>query len=272
MLQRDSGIRRVAQIARGYPLVLFVVFAYGWSWPFFWAMVIGGDIRPSLIVPATFGPTIAAIATHRLGSGGFGAFRLVSTWPRTVAGTVLGCVLTVVAYVVLPGLIAGDPRQLQWSVLASVRVYDASTLLGGPLGEEPGWRGYALPRLEQRFGPLGASLLIGLVWVGWHLPLFLVPGWTSSTLPTYGLLLIGTSIILTCAANVARFGVIAAIAAHAAFNTASRFLEGLFVGVEPRVYMPFEMLLALSGLATAVVLVVATRGRLGISLSSAPTP
>jgi hypothetical protein len=43
-------------------------------------------------------------------------------------------------------------------------------------GEEIGWRGYALPRLAARFGLARASLVLGLLWACWHLPLFFVPG------------------------------------------------------------------------------------------------
>jgi membrane protease YdiL (CAAX protease family) len=47
-------------------------------------------------------------------------------------------------------------------------------LITGPLGEELGWRGYALPRLFERFSPIKASLILGLVWGTWHLPSFYV--------------------------------------------------------------------------------------------------
>jgi membrane protease YdiL (CAAX protease family) len=55
----------------------------------------------------------------------------------------------------------------------------------GPTGEEPGWRGFALPRLMQRFSPLTASLILGVLWSFWHLPLWLTSGYASTTLLLY---------------------------------------------------------------------------------------
>ena len=50
-------------------------------------------------------------------------------------------------------------------------VFSATLLYGGPLGEEAGWRGFALPRLQQRFDPLRSSLILGAIWGIWHFPL-----------------------------------------------------------------------------------------------------
>jgi membrane protease YdiL (CAAX protease family) len=52
----------------------------------------------------------------------------------------------------------------------------------GPLGEEFGWRGFALPQLLERFSPLNASLRLGLVHAAWHLPLFFIPGMPQAQL------------------------------------------------------------------------------------------
>jgi hypothetical protein len=97
---------------------------------------------------------------------------------------------------------------------------------------------------------------------GWHLPLFLVEGWESLPLWSYSLVLIGVSVMMTWAVNIARFSVLTAIVMHAAFNTVSRFLNGLFAGAEPRANLPFEIVFPASGLFVAIVLVVVTRGRL----------
>jgi uncharacterized protein len=249
------------RIAAWAPLVFFFAFAYAWAWLVFVPMVML-HARPEWIAVAAFGPTIAAVVTHRITSGSYRAFRFYTTWPRTLGATAVGVALMMLAYVILPAIATADPRRLKWSALISLAVYNYSTLLGGPLGEEPGWRGYALPRLQSALGPVRASLLLALLWTGWHLPLFLYPGWTSSSLWTYGLFLTGQSLLLTYGTNLAGFGILTPIAMHATFNTVSKFLGGLFAETEPSAPIPFELVMALCGLATAVIVTVATHGRL----------
>ena len=53
---------------------------------------------------------------------------------------------------------------------ALITVFVSTALFGGPLGEEIGWRGYALPQLLSRYSPLASSLILGLVWGAWHAP------------------------------------------------------------------------------------------------------
>ena len=246
---------------RQRPLVLFFVLAYAGGWLVFvpLALLQGSLVWTAL---ATIAPTMAAVVTQRVTTGSYSAFRVIAGWPRAVAAGLAGALLMMFAYVVLPGNTATDPSQLQWTALASLSVYNYSTLIGGPLGEEPGWRGYALPRLEAALGPVRGTIVLALLWAGWHLPLFFYPGWVSTPLWIYTLILVGASFILTFVTNLARFNVLAPIAAHAAFNTVSAWLAGFFAHTRPNVGVPFELILALCGLVVSAVLIGATRGRL----------
>lgn len=99
-------------------------------------------------------------------------------------------------------------------------------LLGGPLAEELGWRGYVLEPLQEKLGKLRASLIIGFFWVLWHLPLFFIEG-TSQSQKGFGiafwswtLQLFFLSIIFTWVYNATRRSILAAILLHFMANFA----------------------------------------------------
>lgn len=62
----------------------------------------------------------------------------------------------------------------------------------GPLGEEFGWRGYALPRMLERWPPLAAGTILGLVWTLWHVPAFLFSGIVLTPVADLGWYALGT--------------------------------------------------------------------------------
>lgn len=99
-------------------------------------------------------------------------------------------------------------------------------LIGGPLSEEPGWRGYALEPLQKKFGAVKASILLGIIWTLWHLPLFFIEG-TSQYQKGFGIAfwswsfqLIIISLIFTLVYNRTGKSILAAIFLHLMANMA----------------------------------------------------
>jgi membrane protease YdiL (CAAX protease family) len=269
-------------------LPLFFIIAFAWAWPFlFWVVWFQAPIETA--IPASFGPMIAALCCHRLTDGNWRAFTWFSEWRHVGIGSAAAILLPLAAFVALPAILLSEhPRQLNWWIFASLSIHNYSTLLGGPLGEEPGWRGYALPRLETRYGPVRAWLVLGVLWTVWHLPMFWSDEWNHPSFGIYLLLLMSLCLFLNFGANVARFAVIPAILGHAAFNTSSQYFSGLFAdttlsnanvfwkvvnrAVETvvgagRLSISVNQVVAACALAMALLILVATKGRLGYSPS-----
>jgi CAAX protease family protein len=160
----------------GFFLLTFVL---SWSC-FFGAMRLDGAGQSALLLIGTFAPAIVGLGllVRAQGAGGLAAMRRRFTWPASgrwyvFAITYFGSVKLAAA--VAHRLIAGAwPRfgAEAWYVIAVAIVISTPV----QAGEEIGWRGYALPRLATRFGLRSASLILGMLWSVWHLPLFFLPG------------------------------------------------------------------------------------------------
>ena len=111
---------------------------------------------------------------------------------------------------------------LSLGAAAGYLVYGTGLFL---LAEEAAWRGLLLPRLQVRMRPLSASLLLGLVWGLWHLPLLHVPGESDEGLPLVGFLVLitGTSVLMSALVNAARGSVLLAAVFHAALDASYSF-------------------------------------------------
>lgn len=109
--------------------------------------------------------------------------------------------------------------------------------LNSGLGEEVGWRGFALPRLQRDFSAIKASLILGVFWVGWHLPAFFyLPTYIKLGLgifPMFALGVICGSVVYTWIFNSTKGSVLIAVLFHGVFNfvTASKAGEGLVAAV-----------------------------------------
>ena len=265
----------IKTLARNHPILCFTLLAYLFGWIGFAPLVLTNiglglihrDIGIEWIVPGTFAPTLAAALTHWLSEHSFRFARIFSVAQRMLLGLVVGVALIVFGFSALPAVfLARIPLQgIHWSAFltSSAYVLNWSIFFAGPVGEEPGWRGFALPRLQERFGPSWGSVLLGLIWAGWHLPLFLVHGWVSVPVWGFALILVSVSILITYAVNRSRGSVLVAILLHSTFNTSSSILAALTHDVPTREPdLPYYLCAVVT---TALVTLLATKGRLGYS-------
>jgi membrane protease YdiL (CAAX protease family) len=92
-------------------------------------------------------------------------------------------------------------------------------ILGGQ--EEIGWRGYILPYLEKRFGLIVGSLILGIVWAVWHIPLWFIPGTSQSYMNFFAFLIscIGVSYFLSWVKKASGNRLLSCIIAHGTINS-----------------------------------------------------
>lgn len=158
------------------------------------------------------GPAIAAILLTWILSGFEGVGRLLGAffrqgarWIWFVIALALQPLITLAA-LGIEGLLAGPGMTLSafpgWLTFLSYFI----GMLATAVWEEIGWRGFALPRLQQRYSPLAASLVLGLFWGLWHLPLVLNPIEEMAALPVWAILpyMLALSILYTWLYNRSR--------------------------------------------------------------------
>lgn len=144
-----------------------------------------------LMVLSGFGPSVAAVAVVASVGSGQG----LRDWLARCLDWRMGWRWFALAFLVPPAvmLCALGIHALSGGVMPALPAvgrlpmfianFGLVLLIGGPLGEELGWRGYAMPALAARMNWRAASLIIGLVWGLWHLPLFFMAGTAQSQMP-----------------------------------------------------------------------------------------
>lgn len=218
---------------------LFFLAAFGWSW-LFWiptALIARGWSAPSSLESflnspfnlAAWGPLIAALLVTFLEQGTAGVKKLLKRGLDFRFGIAWYLMIFLLFPVLIGGslllaLLTGEPVP-ELTVLASPLSIPIAFVyilfLGGPLQEEFGWRGYALERLQERWNALVSSIVVGLVWGAWHLPLFFMPRQEFYyQRPIWGLMLSTTlvSILFTWLYNNTGGSILAALLFHTMFN------------------------------------------------------
>jgi len=279
---------------RRHPLAMFLAGAFCISWlvmvpsilgpsglgviqtrlPTTFSIGSGSIVFPLWITVASFGPTLAALVAQRLRYGRLRGFRLWTSLRQMLTGTIAGMLCVLLARWVLSalGITRSGYTAWNWTALLSFRYYFIFSLVAGPIGEEPGWRGFALPILQSRYsqspyGPAKASVFLGLIWSCWHLPLFLIKGWTTSPFWIYAIIVTALSVIITLGYNLSGGSVITAILVHDTFNAGGAPLHDFLGNATLRQH--FDLIVACAFLLTAIALIASTRGKLGMKYQTA---
>jgi membrane protease YdiL (CAAX protease family) len=127
-------------------------------------------------------------------------------------------------------------------------------IVTGATGEELGWRGFLQLRLQQKLAPLPASLIVGVIWALFHLPLWTIPGgpWASIPFWSFGLAAVSASVVFAWLVNGAGGSMVIATIFHFLFNVASNLV--VMIGVP---IASFYAIYALAFTAFAVVVAIA---------------
>ena len=239
-------MKTLTDFVKRHPLIAFFVLAYALTWP----LIPLVSVSPLWGFPALFGPATAAIVVAAVADGRAGLKDLLGRVVRWRVGArwyAVALGLPVILALAAAGLhlALGARSSIEFGGL-SVLNFVVFVLI---VGEELGWRGYALPRLLARRSALAASLILGLLWGLWHLPTFFVPGAPQHGLPITAFLLLtmAYSVLFTWIYLHTGGSVLLATLFHGAINLSQGLLLG---GLDPA--RTYWLLAAVYGLAALV--------------------
>jgi membrane protease YdiL (CAAX protease family) len=262
-----NPLTRLALPIRRRPLVWFfaLTFAFSW-WPALTYWLTGSG--PTIL---GCGPLLGALAVLSATSGRQGVKALfrsmvkwrvpVRWWALAILGPIALSALATLLNIAL-GAPAPTPEELgTWTNVAPTALAILLIPVIGGAWEEPGWRGYALPRLLRERSPLVASLILGTLWAIWHLPVYFVDDQHWSDL----VLVVLATIAFTWFFQNALQSVLLAMVVHAMNNTISgEYFSQMFDGADST--RQSWMLVVTWGVAAALVV------RYGRGFRSTPTP
>jgi CAAX protease family protein len=288
------------------PLVAFFVLAFVGGWTVLLPTVLfesGFGLIPIALptptvmlffVPAAMaGPTLAAFVVTGLVEGKEGTRELlrrrILRWRVGLHWYLVAVFGVPVVYFVAASLVLGtaplEALTEKWPFLfTSYLPKVAMVFLIVSLWEEIGWMGFALPRLQDRHGPLLASAVLGVLWALWHLPAYFGStqvvadkvglselGRLLYLLPLLMLMAVFTRIVMTWLFNAAAGSVVIVTLFHAGFNISNNDLVRSFAPEINRMFPNNGWLYVVLGVL-ALLLAVSTKGRLSYEPDHAEAP
>ncbi len=276
----------LVQTLRRHPLVSFFVLAYGVTW-LLWSPIV--FFKLPVFNPATHAPSLYVLPGIAIGvtgsaflitavtQGRAGVRRLLQrlVWWRVGLQWYAVAVLLIPLTEILVAVAIGSPDALKALSPAALLLYPAAYaahFFFGPLFEESGWRGFALPRMQHQYGPLWGTLLLGILWSAWHFFLY-APVWFQSGNIAEGLLGTGMFVAITTSMtfiftwlfNNTQASLLLSILLHGSVDGTSTYMQVLAdkgIISADAAGNSTTLGLLIGCIVWAVILVVATRGRL----------
>jgi membrane protease YdiL (CAAX protease family) len=268
-----------------HPLVSYFLIAFTFSWllflpgplTYFGVLNLNPSALGMLAIAGLLGPILSGFIMTALIEGREGVgdlLRRVVLWRVGIQWylfALLGLpMVMLLGTLVRPGALGAFDLSAQPFTLVYLVAFVSMVAIGGPLFEEPGWTGFAQPRLQRLHGPLVGGLILGSLWALWHLPGFLIPSQKLTDIPPRGTVLdfvvfsvalISLRLVIMWVVNNTRGSVFMAILTHASWNT---FYSAALIGLFPvRSVLGSYLNLTIAACALALVLTTVTRGRLG---------
>jgi membrane protease YdiL (CAAX protease family) len=300
---RPATSSPLKRLIADHPLSAYFVLAFGLMWlfavPLAFSRNQGSGLLPYdlsntmgnvLFLLTTFsGPTVATLIVTRVIEGRTGVLRLLKRfvqwrvkprWYIVVLG--INVLIWLLAYTALVGSQLIVEAVARWPLLLSTYLpLVAFGMIIPAIAEEPGWRGFALPRLQQRYGPIAASLILGTLHGLWHLPALMTMNFGPLPLANYLPFIITVALatlIYTWVYNHTGGSILIALLLHAASNASTGWLTTLIR--ESGVVVPDHGMLgflantswinAIAYGLVALVLIIGTRARLGYQPANQP--
>jgi membrane protease YdiL (CAAX protease family) len=259
------------------PLVMYIILAFTFTW-----LILSPGVAANLglltfemdgtilTILGGLGPLLAAVIVTYAIDGNKGLhriFRSMFNWQVKVRWWLAAVLLLagLFSISILLGIMAGgsapDPKNGLYLNGGNL-IFVILLLFVGSFGEEPGWRGFVLPRLQEDRSPMKATLLLTIIWWLWHLPTYWTLPFAIDARLQFGfvvafgiqlVVLLALSILCTWVFNGSSGSVLMPVLLHASWN----FWSGAFGQEASMLLMPLMLL-------TAIVVGFASKGKLGL--------
>lgn len=225
-------------LIKRHPIIAFFILAYLITWSLEIPAVFFPGWPGILTFLNNLGPAISAMIVVGMVAGSEGVRQLLEPLRKWRVGinwyfiVLLGPALSMIISIILYGLMGsgnGMSDVINFFLLFGKQILPLILIFFYQFiiiwGEEIGWRGYALPKLQQKMHPIIASVLLGLLWGFWHLPLFWFAGFVHQQmgLPFFILATVGYSMLYTWIYNGTRGSLLMMCLLHATNNTTVSF-------------------------------------------------